>query len=105
MIISYKMAVCWQANKISIAAVFNFLPEGLSKCHCLGGQQRQVGDRRGAVHSRHDTPVDRLVGLRDTGARPAGWGPLKTRVGACGDNRYQTDKTHSNKTADNSVHI
>ena len=69
------MTVCWQANKISIAAVFIFLPEGLSNCHCLGGQQRQVGDRRGTVHSRHDTPVDRLVGLRDTGAKPAGWEP------------------------------
>ncbi len=59
------MAVCWQANKISIAAVFNFLPEGLSKCHCLGGQQRQVGDRRGAVHSRHDTKQDCRLSFND----------------------------------------
>ena len=75
------MTVGWQANKISITAVFNFLPEGLSFWHCIGGQQRQVRDRRGAVHSRQDTPVDRLVGLRVTGAKPAGW-ESKTRVGA-----------------------
>jgi len=27
----------------------------------VGRQQQQLEDKRGAVHSRHDTPVDRLV--------------------------------------------
>ena len=64
----YSKTVCWQANKINIAAVFIFLPGGISynHCHCCR-QQQQVGDKRGAVHSRHDTLVDRLVDLRFRG--------------------------------------
>jgi len=71
----------------------------------VGRQQQQVGDKRGAVHSRHDTPVDRLVDLRDTGARPAGWESLKTRVGVYEVSRRQADKTQGNNTTDNPIPI
>ena len=69
----------------------------------MSRQQQQLEDKRGAVHSRHDTPVDRLVDLRVSGARTAGWESLKTRVGVSEGRRRQADKTQGNNTADNQI--
>ena len=71
----------------------------------VGRQQQQLRDKRGAVHSRHDTPVDRLVDLRVSGARTAGWESLKTGVGVSVGGRRQADKTQGNNTADNPIPI